>query len=77
MPSNNIYGLRNYKQLWTLSQFNELNISSKLSTLRKPVVCFRVFTIVSGYFAKLLRRLFNGHISEFIVKQDKVAKDFK
>ena len=40
MSSNNSYGLRNYKQL---SQFNEPNISSKLSTLFKPVVCFRAF----------------------------------
>ena len=30
-----------------------------------------------GYFSNILLKLFNGHISEFTVKQDKVAKDLK
>ena len=77
MSSNNIYGLRNYRQLWTLSQFSEPHTSSKLSSLYKPVVCFRVFILISGYFIKVLLKLFNGHISEFTVKQDKVSKDLK
>ena len=33
--------------------------------------------ILSGYFAKVLLKLFNSHISEFTVKQDKVAKGLK
>ena len=43
MPSNNNYVLRNYKQLWTLSKFNEPNFSSKLSTLYSFVDLWECF----------------------------------
>ena len=50
------------------------------STLYKPVYIQSVLSvhlILSGYFVKVLLKLFNGHISEFTVKQDNFTKDLK